>query len=70
LKDGMIHGHPRMLWDKKILEWTSGAREAAEIMVDLNDRFALDGRDPDSCSGIIGCLGRYDRGGPNAPWWV
>ena len=36
-------------------------------MVDLNDRFALDGRDPNSYSGIFWCLGRYDRGWPERP---
>jgi deoxyribodipyrimidine photo-lyase len=56
-----------MLWGKKILEWAPSAREALEIMVDLNDRFATDGRDPNSYSGIFWCLGRYDRGWPERP---
>ena len=64
LEEGVIHNYLRMLWGKKILEWSGSPSEAAEIMVDLNDRFALDGRDPNSYSGIFWCLGRYDRGWP------
>jgi deoxyribodipyrimidine photo-lyase len=67
LREGVIHNYLRMLWGKKILEWTPSAREASEIMVDLNDRFATDGRDPNSYSGIFWCLGRYDRGWPERP---
>ena len=52
-----------MLWGKKILEWTQSPAKALEIMVELNDKYALDGRDPNSYSGIFWCLGRYDR-----PW--
>ncbi|MBT8395476.1 MAG: deoxyribodipyrimidine photolyase [Gemmatimonadetes bacterium] len=67
LQEGMVHNYLRMLWGKKILEWTTSAREALEIMIDLNDRLALDGRDPNSYSGIFWCLGRYDRGWPERP---
>jgi deoxyribodipyrimidine photo-lyase len=61
--DGVIHNYLRMLWGKKILEWTRSPREAHDIMFALNDRYALDGRDPNSVSGIHWVLGRYDR-----PW--
>jgi deoxyribodipyrimidine photo-lyase len=67
LEEGIIHNYLRMLWGKKILEWTPSAREALEIMLDLNDRYALDGRDPNSYSGIFWCLGRYDRGWTERP---
>lgn len=60
---GTIHNYLRMLWGKKILEWTASPQEALEIMLELNNRFALDGRDPNSTSGITWCLGRFDR-----PW--
>jgi deoxyribodipyrimidine photo-lyase len=63
VRDGCIHNYMRMLWGKKILEWTNTAQEALAIMVELNNRFALDGRDPNSYSGIFWVLGRYDR-----PW--
>ena len=52
-----------MLWGKKILEWSRSPRAALEVALDLNDRYALDGRDPNSVSGIFWCFGRYDR-----PW--
>jgi deoxyribodipyrimidine photo-lyase len=64
---GRIHGYLRMLWGKKILEWSSEPREALEIMLELNDRHALDGRDPCSIAGITWVLGRYDRGWPERP---
>jgi len=57
-----------MLWGKKILEWTPSPAKAFEIMVELNNKYALDGRDPNSYSGIFWCLGRYDRPwGPERP---
>ncbi|MBL0061713.1 MAG: deoxyribodipyrimidine photolyase [bacterium] len=62
--EGKIHNYLRMLWGKKILEWSSTPEEALEIMIELNDKYALDGRDPNSYSGILWCLGRYDR-----PWF-
>jgi deoxyribodipyrimidine photo-lyase len=60
---GRIHNYLRMLWGKKILQWSASPREALATMLHLNDRWALDGRDPNSASGIFWCLGRYDR-----PW--
>ena len=68
VQEGRIHNYLRMLWGKKIIEWTSSSAEALEIMVELNNKFALDGRDPNSYSGIFWCLGRYDRPwGPERP---
>jgi deoxyribodipyrimidine photo-lyase len=68
LREGRIHNYLRMLWGKKILEWTRTPEEALEIMVELNNKYALDGRDPNSYSGIFWCLGRYDRPwGPERP---
>ena len=67
LTEGIIHNYLRMLWGKKILEWTPSPREALRVMVELNNRYALDGRDPND-SGIFWCLGRYDRPwGPERP---
>jgi len=62
-REGLIHNYLRMLWGKKILEWTPTPEQAAAVMIDLNNRYALDGCDPNSYSGIYWCLGRYDR-----PW--
>jgi len=68
LQDGSIHGYLRMLWGKKILEWTESPRAALDVMLELNNRYALDGRDPNSYSGIFWVLGRYDRAwGPERP---
>ena len=64
-----MHNYLRMLWGKKILEWTSvAARGARDVMIELNNSYALDGRDPNSYSGIFWVLGRYDRPwGPERP---
>ena len=63
VREGRIHNYMRMLWGKKILEWTRTPRDALRVMIELNNKYALDGRDPNSYSGIFWCLGRYDR-----PW--
>jgi deoxyribodipyrimidine photo-lyase len=68
VREGRIHNYLRMLWGKKILEWTAGPEEALDVLFELNDRYALDGRDPNSSSGICWILGRYDRPwGPTRP---
>jgi deoxyribodipyrimidine photo-lyase len=61
LRDGTIHNYLRMLWGKKILHWSRSPQEALEIMIHLNNKYAIDGRDPNSYSGIFWVLGRYDR---------
>jgi deoxyribodipyrimidine photo-lyase len=63
LREGRIHNYLRMLWGKKILEWSPSPQDALETMIALNDRYALDGRDPNSYTGITWVLGHYDR-----PW--
>jgi deoxyribodipyrimidine photo-lyase len=63
VREGRMHNYLRMLWGKKILEWTSSPREALAVMIELNNKYALDGRDPNSYAGIFWVLGRYDR-----PW--
>jgi len=50
-----------MLWGKKILQWSQHPRDALDTMIHLNNKYALDGRDPNSYSGIFWVLGRYDR---------
>ena len=67
-ESGRMHNYLRMLWGKKILEWTSSPREALRVMEELNNRYALDGRDPNSYQGITWILGRFDRAwGPERP---
>jgi deoxyribodipyrimidine photo-lyase len=68
VREGRIHNYLRMLWGKKILEWTRSPRDALDTMIELNNRYAVDGRDPNSYSGIFWVLGRYDRPwGPERP---
>jgi deoxyribodipyrimidine photo-lyase len=67
VNEGRIHNYLRMLWGKKILEWTEHPREALEVMIELNNRYAVDGRDPNSYSGIFWVMGRFDRGWPERP---
>jgi deoxyribodipyrimidine photo-lyase len=65
---GRMHNYLRMLWGKKILEWSETPRDALDTMLELNNRFAVDGRNPNSYSGIFWVLGRYDRAwGPERP---
>ncbi|HVY49697.1 MAG TPA: deoxyribodipyrimidine photolyase, partial [Minicystis sp.] len=68
LETGTITNYLRMIWGKRVLEWTGSPEEALATLVALNDRYALDGRDPNSYSGIFWVFGRYDRPwGPERP---
>lgn len=60
-EEGYIHNYMRMLWGKKILEWSANPRQAVKNLIELNNKYSLDGRNPNSYSGIFWCLGRYDR---------
>ena len=60
---GKIHGYMRMYWGKKILEWTASPEQAFSIAVKLNNKYELDGRDPNGYTGVAWCLGKHDR-----PW--
>ncbi len=60
---GTIHNYLRMLWGKKVLEWSRTPAEAYQALVHLNNKYALDGRDPNSYTGILWCFGLFDR-----PW--
>jgi deoxyribodipyrimidine photo-lyase len=61
VREGRIHNYLRMLWGKKILEWSRTPKDALKALIHLNNKYGLDGRDPNSYSGIFWCLGRYDR---------
>lgn len=61
IKHGELHNNVRMTWGKAILEWSSDILQSLERLVDLNHRYALDGRDPASYGGILWCLGQFDR---------
>ena len=65
---GRMHGYMRMYWGKKILEWTQFPEEALRIAIYLNDRYELDGRDPNGYAGIAWCIGGvHDRAWPERP---
>ena len=61
LREGRIHNYLRMLWGKKILQWSQSPQAALAVLIELNNKYAVDGRDPNSYSGIFWVLGRYDR---------
>jgi predicted NAD/FAD-dependent oxidoreductase len=58
---GELHNNVRMTWGKALLQWTAEPETALAMMVDLNHRYALDGRDPCSYGGLLWCLGLFDR---------
>ena len=61
LRQGELHNNVRMTWGKAILNWTQSPKRALQFMIDLNHRYALDGRDPASYGGLLWCLGQFDR---------
>jgi deoxyribodipyrimidine photo-lyase len=61
VREGWIHGYVRMYWGKKIIEWSATHQDALSIMIELNDRYALDGRDPNGYTNVLWCLGLHDR---------
>ena len=62
---GWMHNYVRMYWAKKILEWTRSPSDAHRIAVYLNDKYELDGRDPNGYAGIAWAIvGKFDR-----PWF-
>ena len=63
LTRGVIHGYYRMYWGKKIIEWSPTHEDALATMIYLHDRYALDGRDPNTYTNILWCFGLHDR-----PW--
>ncbi|MBK8149707.1 MAG: deoxyribodipyrimidine photo-lyase [Acidobacteria bacterium] len=63
VKTGEIHNYVRMLWGKNVIAWSRSSEEAFETLVHLNNKYALDGRDPNSYAGILWCFGKHDR-----PW--
>ena len=61
LRQGELHNNVRMTWGKAILNWVQSPQKALQVMIDLNHRYALDGRDPASYGGLLWCLGQFDR---------
>jgi deoxyribodipyrimidine photo-lyase len=63
VKTGKMHGYMRMYWGKKIIEWTSSPETAYKHALYLNNKYELDGRDPNGYAGVAWCFGKHDR-----PW--
>jgi deoxyribodipyrimidine photo-lyase len=60
---GKMHGYMRMYWGKKILEWSKTPEEGFRAALSLNNKYELDGRDPNGFTGVAWCFGKHDR-----PW--
>ena len=58
---GEVHNYVRMLWGKLVIEWTNSYEEAFAILEHLNNKYCLDGRNPNSYAGILWCFGKHDR---------
>jgi deoxyribodipyrimidine photo-lyase len=68
VSEGTMHGYMRMYWAKKILEWTESPEQAISIALDLNDRYELDGRDPNGYVGVLWSIGGvHDHGFKERP---
>lgn len=61
LVDGWMHNSLRMLWGKAVLQWTPNAQEALRVLEHFNNKYSLDGRDPNSYGGIHWIFGKFDR---------
>ncbi len=60
---GKMHNYMRMYWGKKLIEWSPSPEEAFDWLVTRNDRYEIDGRDPNGYTGVAWCFGKHDR-----PW--
>jgi deoxyribodipyrimidine photo-lyase len=63
VKTGKMHNYMRMYWGKKFIEWSETPQQAFEMALYLNNKYALDGRDANSFTGVAWCFGKHDR-----PW--
>ena len=61
LRDGWMHNYLRMVWGKSVIGWTENAARALRILEHLNNKYSLDGRDPNSYGGLLWCFGKFDR---------
>lgn len=64
---GYMHNYMRMYWGKKILEWSETPEEACETTLYLNNKYFLDGRDPNSYANVAWVFGQHDRGWQERP---
>ncbi len=61
VQTGKMHGYMRMYWGKKILEWSASPEKAFDAALALNNKYNLDGRDPNGFAGVAWCFGKHDR---------
>jgi deoxyribodipyrimidine photo-lyase len=64
---GKMQGYMRMYWGKKLIEWTSSPQEAFQLALRLNNKYELDGRDPNGFAGVAWCFGKHDRAWKDRP---
>lgn len=64
---GEMHNYVRMLWGKNVIAWTPSYEKAFAVLEHLNNKYCLDGRDPNSYAGILWCFGKHDRPWMNRP---
>jgi deoxyribodipyrimidine photo-lyase len=69
VQSGTMHNAVRQLWGKSMILWKRRYGDAFRTLLYLNDKYALDGRDPNGFSGIQWCFGRFDRPFPERPVW-
>jgi deoxyribodipyrimidine photo-lyase len=63
IRTGTMHNYLRMLWGKKVIEWSATPEEAHRFLIDQHAKYAIDGRDPNTHAGVLWCFGKHDR-----PW--
>ncbi len=64
---GFMHNYMRMYWGKKILEWSPSPEEGFNITLSLNNKYFIDGRNPNSYTGVAWIYGQHDRAWPERP---
>jgi deoxyribodipyrimidine photo-lyase len=67
IRTGKMHNYMRMYWGKRIIEWTRTPEEAFRTALSLNNKYEVDGRDPNGFTGVAWCFGRHDRPWPTQP---
>lgn len=63
METGKMHNYMRMYWGKRLIAWFASPEEAYSVLLYLNNKYSLDGRDPNSFAGVAWCFGKHDR-----PW--
>jgi len=69
VETGHMHNVVRMLWGKSVITWTESYEQALTWLLHLNNKYGLDGRDPNSFAGIQWCFGKFDRPFASRPVW-